>query len=87
MFACTGRPRWGNARASRGASRSAKPMPTWNNQTQHCVNQGDDQRGPQRLRGAGVPPRSTGPDVVRVMSTEQWLDFIGISMDPKRAEG
>jgi alkyl sulfatase BDS1-like metallo-beta-lactamase superfamily hydrolase len=35
----------------------------------------------------GVPPRSTGPDVVRAMSTEQWLDFIGISMDPRRAEG
>ncbi len=35
----------------------------------------------------GVPPRSTGPDVVRAMSTEQWLDFVGISMDPKRAEG
>jgi len=35
----------------------------------------------------GVPPRPTGPDVVRAMSTEQWLDFIGISMDPKRAEG
>ena len=36
---------------------------------------------------AGVPPRSTGPDVVRAMSTEQWLDFLGISMDPKRAAG
>jgi alkyl sulfatase BDS1-like metallo-beta-lactamase superfamily hydrolase len=35
----------------------------------------------------GVPPRSTGPDVVRAMSTEQWLNFIGISMDPKKAEG
>ena len=35
----------------------------------------------------GVPARSTGPDVVRAMSTEQWLDFIGISMDPKRADG
>ena len=35
----------------------------------------------------GIPPRSTGPDVVRAMSTEQWLDFIGISLDPKRAEG
>jgi alkyl sulfatase BDS1-like metallo-beta-lactamase superfamily hydrolase len=34
----------------------------------------------------GVPPRSTGPDVVRAMSTEQWLDFIGISMDPKKAD-
>ena len=21
------------------------------------------------------------------MSTEQWLDFVGISMDPKKAEG
>ena len=35
----------------------------------------------------GEPPRSTGPDVVRAMSTEQWLDFVAISMDPKRAEG
>jgi alkyl sulfatase BDS1-like metallo-beta-lactamase superfamily hydrolase len=35
----------------------------------------------------GLPPRSTGPDVVRAMSTEQWLDFLGISMDPKKAEG
>jgi alkyl sulfatase BDS1-like metallo-beta-lactamase superfamily hydrolase len=35
----------------------------------------------------GVPPRTTGPDVVAAMSTEQWLDFLGISIDPKRAEG
>ncbi|MCU0232756.1 MAG: MBL fold metallo-hydrolase [Thermoanaerobaculales bacterium] len=35
----------------------------------------------------GVPPRSTGPDVVRAMSTEQWLDFVAISMDPTRAGG
>ncbi|MFO1114253.1 MAG: alkyl sulfatase dimerization domain-containing protein [Beijerinckiaceae bacterium] len=35
----------------------------------------------------GVPTRSTGPDVVRAMSTEQWLDFVAISMDPKKAEG
>jgi alkyl sulfatase BDS1-like metallo-beta-lactamase superfamily hydrolase len=34
-----------------------------------------------------LPPRSTGPDVVRAMSTEQWLDFLGISLDPKKAEG
>ncbi|MRT18747.1 MBL fold metallo-hydrolase, partial [Vitellibacter sp. q18] len=33
----------------------------------------------------GVPPRSSGPDVIRAMSTEQWLNFIGISLDPKRA--
>jgi alkyl sulfatase BDS1-like metallo-beta-lactamase superfamily hydrolase len=35
----------------------------------------------------GMPPRTTGPDVVRAMSTEQWLDFLGISMDPKKAVG
>ena len=35
----------------------------------------------------GTPPRSTGPDVVRAMSTGHWLDFLGISMDPKKAEG
>ncbi len=35
----------------------------------------------------GVPPRSTGPDVVRAMTTGQWLDFLGISMDPKKAAG
>jgi alkyl sulfatase BDS1-like metallo-beta-lactamase superfamily hydrolase len=35
----------------------------------------------------GTPPRSSSPDVVRSMSTEQWLDFLGISMDPKKAEG
>ena len=35
----------------------------------------------------GTPPRSTGPDVVRAMSTENWLDFLGISMDPKKADG
>jgi alkyl sulfatase BDS1-like metallo-beta-lactamase superfamily hydrolase len=35
----------------------------------------------------GVPPRSSGPDVIRAMSTENWLDFLGISVDPKKAEG
>ena len=35
---------------------------------------------------AGSSPRP-GPDVVRAMSTEMWLDFLGISMDPKRAAG
>jgi alkyl sulfatase BDS1-like metallo-beta-lactamase superfamily hydrolase len=34
----------------------------------------------------GTPQRSTGPDVVRAMSTENWLDFLGISMDPKKAD-
>lgn len=36
---------------------------------------------------AGVAPSSTGPDVIRAMSTEQWLDFIGISVDSAKAEG
>lgn len=35
----------------------------------------------------GVPVRSSGPDVIRAMSTENWLDFLGISVDPKKAEG
>ena len=35
----------------------------------------------------GNPVRSSGPDVIRAMSTEQWLDFLGISMDPRKAEG
>jgi alkyl sulfatase BDS1-like metallo-beta-lactamase superfamily hydrolase len=35
----------------------------------------------------GVAPRSSTPDVIRAMSTEQWLDFLAISMDPKKAEG
>jgi alkyl sulfatase BDS1-like metallo-beta-lactamase superfamily hydrolase len=35
----------------------------------------------------GVPVRSTSPDIVRAMSTGHWLDFLGISMDPKKVEG
>ncbi|MBK6349883.1 MAG: MBL fold metallo-hydrolase [Proteobacteria bacterium] len=35
----------------------------------------------------GSAPRSMTPDVVRAMSTEQWLDFLGISMDPKKSAG
>jgi len=35
----------------------------------------------------GLPPRSTGPDVVRAMTTGHYLDFLGISMDPKKAAG
>ncbi|TCK36752.1 alkyl sulfatase BDS1-like metallo-beta-lactamase superfamily hydrolase [Paraburkholderia sp. BL8N3] len=36
---------------------------------------------------SGVAPKSSSPDVIRAMSTEQWLDFVAISMDPKKAEG
>ena len=35
----------------------------------------------------GLPPRTTGPDVVRAMSTDMWLDFLGISIDPRKADG
>jgi alkyl sulfatase BDS1-like metallo-beta-lactamase superfamily hydrolase len=35
----------------------------------------------------GVRAKSTGPDVIRGMSTELWLDFLGISIDPRKADG
>ncbi len=35
---------------------------------------------------AGASPNPAGPDVVRAMTTEQWLDFIAISVDPKKAD-
>ena len=35
----------------------------------------------------GTPQRSSGPDMIRAMSTENWLDFLAISMDPRRADG
>ena len=35
----------------------------------------------------GVPIKTTGPDVIRAMSTELWLDFLGISLDPDKADG
>ena len=35
----------------------------------------------------GASPKSSGPDMVRAMSTELFLDFIGIRMDSKKAEG
>ena len=35
----------------------------------------------------GVPPRSTGPDTIRGMSTELWLDCIAILVDSAKAEG
>ncbi|MFN9030688.1 MAG: alkyl/aryl-sulfatase [Betaproteobacteria bacterium] len=47
-------------------------------------------QGASELRNGlpgGVSPNPAGPDVVRAMTTEQWLDFIAISMDPKRADG
>lgn len=35
----------------------------------------------------GVPPSSSGPDTIRAMSTDLWLDFLGIRLDSKKAEG
>ncbi|WP_225914448.1 alkyl sulfatase C-terminal domain-containing protein [Pseudomonas atacamensis] len=29
----------------------------------------------------GLPPKFGGPDVVRAMSTELWLEYLGISLD------
>jgi alkyl sulfatase BDS1-like metallo-beta-lactamase superfamily hydrolase len=36
---------------------------------------------------AGVPPSSSGPDTIRGMSTELWLNFLGISMDSTKVDG
>ena len=35
----------------------------------------------------GESPKSTGPDVIRAMSTGLFLDFLGIRMDSRKAEG
>jgi len=35
-----------------------------------------------------IPPfSSSGPDTIRALSTELWLDFLGIRLDSKKAEG
>jgi alkyl sulfatase BDS1-like metallo-beta-lactamase superfamily hydrolase len=36
---------------------------------------------------AGVPPSSSGPDTIRGMSTDLWLDFLGIRLDSAQAAG
>jgi alkyl sulfatase BDS1-like metallo-beta-lactamase superfamily hydrolase len=35
----------------------------------------------------GTPPSSSGPDMVRAMSTNLWLDFLAIRLDSKKVEG
>ena len=35
----------------------------------------------------GASPKTAGPDMIRAMSTELWLDFLGIRMDSKKADG
>jgi alkyl sulfatase BDS1-like metallo-beta-lactamase superfamily hydrolase len=36
---------------------------------------------------AGASPKGTGPDMVRAMTTDLWLDFLAIRLDSKKAEG
>jgi len=36
---------------------------------------------------AGATPKSAGPDTIRAMSTDLWLDFLGIRLDSRKAEG
>ncbi len=35
----------------------------------------------------GASPKTAGPDMIRAMTTELWLDFLGIRLDSKKAEG
>jgi alkyl sulfatase BDS1-like metallo-beta-lactamase superfamily hydrolase len=35
----------------------------------------------------GASPKTSGPDMIRAMSTELFLDFIGIRMDGRKADG
>jgi alkyl sulfatase BDS1-like metallo-beta-lactamase superfamily hydrolase len=35
---------------------------------------------------SGIPAKSTGPDMIRAMSTELWLDFLAIRLDGKKAQ-
>jgi alkyl sulfatase BDS1-like metallo-beta-lactamase superfamily hydrolase len=36
---------------------------------------------------SGDIPKTTGPDMIRAMSTDLWLDFLGIRLDSSKAEG
>lgn len=35
----------------------------------------------------GVPPKSSGPDMIKAMTTELWLNALAIGMDSKKAAG
>jgi len=35
----------------------------------------------------GASPKTAGPDLVRAMSTQLWIDFLGVRLDSKKAEG
>ena len=36
---------------------------------------------------AGVSPKSSGPDLIRAMSTDLWLDYLAILLDSHKADG
>ncbi len=36
---------------------------------------------------SGASPKSSGPDIVRAMTTELWLDFLGVRLDSAKAMG
>jgi alkyl sulfatase BDS1-like metallo-beta-lactamase superfamily hydrolase len=36
---------------------------------------------------AGAPPKSSGPDTIRGMSTDLWLNYLGIRLDSSKADG
>ncbi len=36
---------------------------------------------------SGDSPKTAGPDLIRAMSTDLWLDFLGIRLDSSKAEG
>lgn len=35
----------------------------------------------------GASPKTSGPDMISAMTTELWLDFLGIRLDSKKADG
>jgi len=35
----------------------------------------------------GASPKSSGPDMIRAMTTDLWLDFLAIRLDSKKADG
>jgi len=36
---------------------------------------------------AGASPKSSGPDMIRAMTTDLWLDFLAIRLDSRKADG
>ena len=36
---------------------------------------------------SGAVPKTSGPDMIKAMSTQLWLDFLGIRLDPNQTAG